>query len=105
MAKKTIKEMIEVMEWYEGGGAVECIERGKDNWGLVESPIWDWYTFDYRIKKPKQKVTIEKWLIEGVCIDAKDIKVVIETSDIDSWLSYYPKAKKIKLIESYEVEI
>ena len=51
-----------------------------------------------RIKK--QKVKIEKWLIEE-----NDIKFVVETSDIDSWLKSFPTAQKLKLIESYKVEI
>ena len=48
----------------------------------------------------QQNVIIEKWLIEE-----NDIKFVVEASDIDSWLKSFPTAKKIKLIESYEVEI
>jgi hypothetical protein len=100
MAKKTIKEMIEVMKWFEEEGEVEYKEKGYDDWDIVKNPIWDWYTFDYRIKESKQKVTIEKWLIED-----NDIKFVVETSDIDSWLYPFPTAKKLKLIESYEVEI
>ena len=160
---KTIKEMIEVMEWFEGGGAVECVERGHSNWEIVNHPCWNWDDFEYRIKEfqypmwfkstpsgivvkfdnlnsgevivgnevhkigeyydawvkhtnkyhweeieepiAKQKVTIEKWLIEDTGLNTKGIKVVVETSDINSWLSYYPRARKIKLIESYEVEI
>lgn len=155
---KTIKEMIEVMEWFEGGGEVECVERGHSNWEIVNHPCWNWDDFEYRIKEfqypmwfkstssgivvkfdnlssgevivgnevhkigeyndawvkhtnkyhweeieepiAKQKVTIEKWLIEEY-----DIKFVVETSDIDSWLYPFPTAKKLKLIESYEVEI
>ena len=60
---------------------------------------WDWNEFDYRIKEPKQKVTrvtIEKWL----CRDYHGNFIVIETTGIDAY--YY---EKIKLIESYEVEI
>ena len=159
----TIKEMIEVMEWFDAGGMVETVETGFDDWEIVNHPWWNWYDFDYRIKEfqypmwfkstvsgvvvkfdnlnsgevivgngvhkigeyydswvehtnkyhweeieepiSKQKVTIEKWLIEDTSLNTKGIKVVIETSDIASWLSYYPKARKIKLIESYEVEI
>ena len=154
---KTVKEMIEVMEWFEGGGAVEWVERGCGDWELSRHPYWNWDDFDYRIKKfqypmwfkstssslvvrfdnlnsgeviagndvhkigeyydewiehtsnhweeieepiAKQNVTIEKWLVED-----NYIKVVVEASDIDSWLSYCPKARKIKLIESYKVEI
>ena len=97
---KTIREMIEVMEWFEGGGTVECSTKGEDNWKTFPSYYWNWYTMDYRIKKQKEKVTIEKWLIEEL-----GIKFVVETSDIDPWLKSFPTAKKLKLIESYEVEI
>ena len=97
---KTIKEMTEVMEWFDNGGEVEYVERGYDNWEIDYDPLWNWDDFKYRITYPKQKVTIEKWLIEE-----NDIKFVIETSDIDSWLKSFPSAQKLKLIESYEVEI
>ena len=95
---KTLKEMIEVMEHYENGGEVEYVERNYDDCGITNAPRWNWDTFEYRIKK--EKVTIEKWLIEE-----NDIKFVVETSDIDSWLKSFPTAQKLKLIESYEVEI
>ena len=75
-----------------------CRERGCYDWRIVDTPCWNWAEFEYRIKEPK--VTIEKWLIEE-----NDIKFVVETSDIDSWLKSFPTAKKLKLIESYEVEI
>ena len=99
---KTIKEMTEVMQHYENGGEVEFITKGYigTRWETVTLPSWDWAYFDYRIRHFKQKVMIEKWLIEE-----NDIKFVVETSDIDSWLKSFPTAQKLKLIESYEVEI
>lgn len=97
---KTIKEMIEVMDWFDKGGEVESAERKYGDWDIVKNPIWDWYDFDYRAVKPKQKIKIEKWLIED-----NNIKFVVETSNIDSWLRSFPTAQKLKLIESYEVEI
>ena len=93
-----LKEQIEIMTHYLNGGEVEVYKN--DRWTIGVNPIWDWDTFDYRIKEQKQKVTIEKWLIEE-----NDIKFVVETSDIDSWLESFPTAQKLKLIESYEVEI
>lgn len=102
---KTIKEMIEVMEAYTKGAVIEYTDTYYPFWEAVTHPSWDWSRYEYRVKEIKQKVTIEKWLIEDISLNAKGIKVVIETSDIASWLSYYPKARKIKLIESYEVEI
>ena len=96
---KTIKEIIEVMEHYDNGGEVEFKENNPYNfeWRL-STPRWNWDAFDYRIKK--QKVMIEKWLVEE-----NNIKVVVEASDIDSWLKPFATTKKLKLIESYEVEI
>ena len=97
---KTIEEMIEVMEHYLNDGEVEYVETGFDDWEVASHPTWNWYDYEYRIKQLKQKVTIEKWLIEE-----NDIKFVVETSDIDSWLNPFATAQKLKLIESYEVEI
>ena len=97
---KDLKEQIEIMTHYLNGGEVECVEKGNNNWEIVTKPLWNWDDFTYRIKEQKQKVTIEKWLIEE-----NDIKFVVETSDIDSWLKSFPTAQKLKLIESYEVEI
>ena len=103
---KTLKEMIEVMEWFDNGGEVEFSD---DNFETVlgeakmadEGDLcWNWDEYDYRIKQLKQKVTIEKWLVEE-----NGIKFVVETSDIDSWLKPFATSKKLKLIESYEVEI
>ena len=97
---KTIKEMIEVMEWFDKGGTVVYTERGFDDWEPVTHPSWDWNRYVYRIKKSKQKIKIEKCLIED-----NGIEFVVEASDIDSWLKSFPTAKKLKIIESYEVEI
>ena len=103
--KKTIKEMIEVMEAYTNGAIIEYSNPAYNTWEAVTYPSWDWCSYDYRVKESKQKVTIEKWLLSDMGISSKGLKVVVETSDIDDWLSYYPNAKKLKLIESYEVEI
>lgn len=94
-----LKEMIKVMQHYDNGGVVEFkrINENDIGWLRVSSPKWNWDTFEYRIKEQKQKVTIEKWL----CQDNQGYFVVIETSDIDAYIYY----KKIKLIETYEVEL
>ena len=97
---KDLKEQIEIMTHYLNDGEVECVEKGNNNWEIVTKPLWNWDDFTYRIKEQKEKVTIEKWLIEE-----NDIKFVVETSDIDSWLIPFATSKKLKLIESYEVEI
>ena len=101
---KTTKEMIEVMQHFENGGEVEFSD---DNFETVlgeskkedeEDLCWNWDEFDYRIKEPKQKVTIEKWL----CLDSKQEEFVIyETSNVDK----NRELEKIKFIGSYEIEL
>ena len=91
-----IKEMIKVMQHYENGGDVEVYKTGR--WTIAVNPIWDWDNFEYRIKEQKQKITIEKWLMQDT-ID-KEYRI-IETSLVDSLINF----KKVKLIESYEVEL
>ena len=99
-----LKEMIKVMTHYLNGGKVEFSEdyfktilgeaNNEDDGGLC----WDWDTYTYRIKEPKQKVTIEKWLMQST-ID-KEYRIV-ETSLVDTVVNF----KKVKLIKSYEVEL
>ena len=94
-----LKEMIKVMQHYENGGEVEYSGKGDDyfSWIKCVNPIWDWFDYDYRIKEPKQKVTIEKWL----CQVSNNDYVIVESSAINKHRAY----KKIKLLEIYEVEV
>ncbi len=94
-----LKEMIKVMQHYDNGGEVEYKGKNEEDteWGLCDYPIWDWNIFKYRIKEQKQKVTIEKWL----CQDRQNDYIVVETSSIEKYVLY----KKVKLIETYEVEL
>ena len=101
---KDLKEQIEIMTHYLNGGDVECSEDGfktvlctadKERDGDLS---WNWDDFKYRIKEQKQKVTIETWLMQST-ID-KEYRI-IETSLVDKVVNF----KKVKLIESYEVEL
>ena len=96
--------MIKVMQHYEDGGEIEF---SNDNFETVHGEFnkeddgglcLNWDEFDYRIKEQKRKVTIEKWLMQDT-ID-KEYRV-IETSLVDSFINF----KKVKLIESYEIEL
>ena len=95
-----LKEMIKVMQHYENGGEVEFALQNdnSDKWTLPCSPSWNWDTLKYRIKEPEQKATIEKWLMQST-ID-KEYRI-IETSLVDKIVHF----KKVKLIETYEVEL
>ena len=94
---KDLKEQIEIMTHYLNGGEVEFKYPDEPEWVKDNNPSWNWYTFEYRIKEQKQKVTIEKWL----CQERQGDFTVIESSNIESYIY----AKKVKLIESYEIEL
>ena len=89
-----LKEMIKVMQHYDNGGKVEVYKN--DRWTIGVNPIWDWDTFEYRIKEPNQKITIEKWL----CRSEHGEFVIIESTNVDKFKMY----EKVKLMGSYEVE-
>ena len=93
-----LKEQIEIMTHYLNGGEIECVEKGNDNWEIVTKPLWNFDDFEYRIKEPKQKITIEKWLIKDV---NSSEHFIMESSSIDTYKHY----EKVKLIKSYEVEL
>ncbi len=93
-----LSEMIKVMQHFEDGGEIEINSKNGNYWTKITSPSWDWVYYKYRIKEQKQKVTIEKWLMQDT-ID-KEYRI-IETSLVDALINF----KKIKLIESYEVEL
>ena len=99
-----LKEMIKVMQHYENGGDIEYSEDnfktilGESNKEDSDGDLcWDWDTFKYRIKEQKQKVTIEKWL----CRSNFGSFVILECSNINMVEGF----AKVKLIETYEVEL
>ena len=92
-----LKEQIEIMTHYLNGGEIECVEKGNDNWEIVTKPLWNFDDFEYRIKESKPKVTIERWL----CQENQGEFIVMETSNINR----YEYHKKIKLLETYEIEL
>ena len=103
-----IDEMIKVMEHYKNGGKVEFSEDdfkvvlGESNEKDDGDLCWDWDTYTYGIKEQKQKVTIEKWLCEYVgCEELKGSKRFFI---IEKVVPFEVVGKKLKLIESYEVE-
>ena len=91
---RTIEEQIEVMQHFANGGEVEYFSNMYKGWTLVQKPFWDWHNIDYRIKEQKKIVTIEKWL----CKSGDNSYYIVETSDISGY-------EKVKLLETYEVEL
>ena len=97
-----LKEMIKVMQHYDNGGEVEYTHNNLNNvFGDAVKKhdgnlAWDWGTYTYRIVEPKQKVTIEKWL----CRNSNKEYFIREAEP--KHLLY---DNKVKLLESYEVEL
>lgn len=51
---KSTSEMIDVMQAYLKGEQIEVrLIREPDGWSESKQPIWDWSTFDYRVRKKK----------------------------------------------------
>ena len=96
---KTIQEQIQVMQHYANGGGVEIFSN--DNWVDAISPGWNWNHCDYRIKEQKKAVVIEKWIMK-----AGDKKSFFIAEGDKSYLeNYNSQVKKVRLLETYEVEI
>ena len=99
---KTIQEQIEVMQHFANGGEVEvCNVIFNSKWEDRKEPQWDWSCFDYRIKEQKKTITIEKWLLEND--DEAIIIIEVNNRRIDTWTNV--GWKKLKLLETYEVEL
>ena len=94
-----LSEMIKVMQHYDNGGTVECSVTGFNDWGIANRPCWNWDAYTYRIKEPKQKVTIEKWLVRG------DTGYCFVLEGNNSYFKGYQNITKVKLLETYEVEL
>ena len=95
----TLREKIECMQAFERGEEMEYEKINKQDWTLMRIEEWNFEKYNYRIKpRPKQVVTIEKWLAES----AFEGYLIIEgTKDyIQDFCN-----PKIKLIDTYEVEL
>ena len=94
-----LKEMIKVMQHYADGGVVQRCNFGSHNYSDIttEDYLFNFCDYKYRIKEPKQKVTIEKWLGRS----GKGDYIILETSNADRYKGY----ELVKLIKSYEVEL
>ena len=54
------QEMIAVMQAYARGETIEVSDKGAGNWSEIKHPLWDWNSFEYRVK-PKTVETIWYW--------------------------------------------
>ncbi|WP_314070038.1 hypothetical protein [Campylobacter showae] len=54
------QEMIAVMQAYARGEAIEVSDKDADDWSEIKYPLWDWNSFEYRVKPATKKVAIDK---------------------------------------------
>ena len=98
---KTIQEQIEIMQHYANGREIEICKN--DEWSDITNPEfkdWNFAIYGFRIKEQKNTITIEKWLISY-----KDNSYQILQGNEEFFKkSIHPQAK-VKLLESYEVEL
>ena len=45
-----IQQKIEVMQAYARGEEIEVSDKGADDWSEIKCPLWDWNSFEYRVK-------------------------------------------------------
>ena len=93
---KTIREQIKVMQHFANGDKIETRAFHNIDWPGVDFPKWDWSMKDYRIKEQKKTITIEKWLVQ---FDDEEYRIM-HSSDISK-----SSATKVKLLDTYEVEL
>ena len=98
-----LKEMIKVMQHFKDGGEVECKSEFYSTWEECSSPIWNWFNCDYRIKEQKEKVTIEKWLCEYE--KCEHLSGSTRFFILEKAVPFKFAGKKVKLLETYEVEL
>ena len=57
-----IKEQIAVMQGFADGKEIEFRAPNEinDRWEKVETPLWDWHNFEYRIK-PEPPIKAIRW--------------------------------------------
>lgn len=100
---KSLKEQIEVMEYFLNGGEVEYRTSDRD-WKTASTPLWDWLNYDYRKKeKPKDKIIIEKWLCEYEGCDV--LKGSKRFFVLEKVVPFEFAGIKVKLLDTYEVEV
>lgn len=97
---KTIQEQIEIMQYFANGGEIEIFTN--EIWVDTVIPYWNWNNCDYRIKEQKKTITIEKWLLKTYSESRYDIA---ETSNITDYVMGCIGWEKVKLLETYEVEL
>lgn len=98
---KTIQEQIANRSDATFGGFINIKHILDYNWGDCVNPQWNWNSYDYTIVEKKKAVIIEKWLMKAG--DRKSFFIV--NGDKSYIENYHSHVEKIRLLETYEVEL
>lgn len=80
MTKEETKKAIEVMQAYVDGKHIQARGIGRnDIWGEVINPMWDFDTFEYRIKPEKK---LRPYTFEEMCEAVKKHGLLVNTKGI-----------------------
>lgn len=104
-----LSEMIDVLNAYNINHPIEIRDKKFPNkeWEDLLTKGYhnfNFQDFDYRIKEQKQTITMEKWL----CATYNEFDIpeywTCESTNIDTYIEHIG-CIKIKLLESYEIEL
>ena len=65
----TLIEKIEVMKHYESGGNIDFRPTSKldiNKWEECLCPLWNWHSYEYRIKPKSVELLYEWWYISNI---------------------------------------
>ena len=102
---RPVDESVAYFEHFYFDG-VGFIDHNKDyfdfNYWMTNHTDWE----IYEEPKPKKTVLIEKWLLEGKVLTQKEKYLhIVETSNINRYIKTWADYKKVKLLDTYEVEL
>ena len=87
------KEIIDVVQAYLNGEAIEFKLRNSKNWNLADRPTWDFTCFDYRVRREPRTVYVNVYA-DGSMSEAK----IYSTA-----LDYPQSCNGVKMVEFIEV--
>ena len=96
---KTTKEMIDVMQAYERGERIECLNEFGE-WESYGTPTWDWFHKDYRVK-PKPKYVPFETAEEFLAAQRKHGEIVRCKLDDELYHAYIDSRNETILVSHY----
>lgn len=72
-----LQEMVRVIEAFSNGKAIELKSKKNQEWSDCTDPIWDFSSFDYRIKyQPTREEITENWVKDNNIIKGSKVRVI-----------------------------